>query len=78
MFEETYDGTNIHGGATTTGGATSDDGFTGSGNFANIDNSGKDYGPYSGGGGLDSGSNIEGSVVKEELTIHRELRLEED
>lgn len=70
MFEETYDGTNIHGGATTTGGtttggATSDDGFTGSGNFANIDNSGKDYGPYSGGGGLDSGgSNIEGSVSK--------------
>jgi len=64
MFEETYDGTNIHGGpptttgGTTTGGATSNDGFTGSGNFANIDNSGKDYGPHS------SGSNIEGSVSK--------------
>ncbi len=63
MFEETYDGTNIHGGNDTTGATTttgSGDGFTGSGDFSNIDNSGKDYGPHSKGDGNKSGGKTGG------------------
>ena len=63
MFDETYDGTNIHGGNDTTGATTttgSGDGFTGSGDFSNIDNSGKNYGPHSKGDGNKSGGKTGG------------------
>ena len=70
MFDDVYDGTNIHGGKDniTTGGG---DGFTGSGNFSNIDNSGKNYGPYSGGsGGVHSneGSGVGGNKNSQGMT----------
>tara|TARA_R100001082_G_C4332164_1_gene146161 strand:- start:18 stop:1007 length:990 start_codon:yes stop_codon:yes gene_type:complete len=56
-----YSGTNIHPGTPPSSG--SGDGYTGSGDFANIDNTGKDYGPYSKGSGStqSTSGNYEGS-----------------